>query len=97
VSSRMASMTARGAANGSLYRASKAALNSVLVDASIVYGAQGATCVAVHPGWVQTDMGGPGADLTVEQSVSGLRATLAGLGAADNGKFFNYDGTPIPW
>jgi NAD(P)-dependent dehydrogenase (short-subunit alcohol dehydrogenase family) len=95
LSSRMGSMGSRTAANGSLYRASKAALNSVLVDAGIAYGPQGATCVAFHPGWVQTDMGG--ADVTVEQSVGGLRATLAALTAADNGKFLNYDGTPIPW
>lgn len=97
MSSRMGSIGARHSAIDTLYRASKAALNSVLVDASIIFGPKGATCVAFHPGWVQTDMGGPGADLTVEQSVAGLRATLAGLTAADNGKFLNYDGTPIPW
>jgi NAD(P)-dependent dehydrogenase (short-subunit alcohol dehydrogenase family) len=93
----MGSIGARTASNGSLYRASKAALNSVLKDASLVFGPQGATCVAFHPGWVQTDMGGAEADIPVEQSVSGLRATLAGLTAADNGSFLNYDGTPIPW
>lgn len=97
LSSRMGSIGARSAANGSLYRASKAALNSVLVDASIVFGPKGATCVAFHPGWVQTDMGGAEADIAVEQSVKGLRTTLAGLTAADNGSFLNYDGTPIPW
>jgi NAD(P)-dependent dehydrogenase (short-subunit alcohol dehydrogenase family) len=97
LSSRMGSIGTRSAANGSLYRASKAALNSVLVDASIVFGPKGATCVAFHPGWVQTDMGGAGADIAVEQSVKGLRKTLAGLTAADNGSFLNYDGTPIPW
>jgi NAD(P)-dependent dehydrogenase (short-subunit alcohol dehydrogenase family) len=97
LSSRMGSIGSRTAAGASLYRASKAALNSVLMDASLEFGPRGATCVAFHPGWVQTDMGGAGADLRVEQSVAGLRATLAGLGHADNGKFFNYDGTPIPW
>jgi NAD(P)-dependent dehydrogenase (short-subunit alcohol dehydrogenase family) len=97
LSSRMASIGARTAANGSLYRASKAALNSVLMDTSIAFGPQGATCVAFHPGWVQTDMGGAGADIPVEHSAAGLRATLAGLRPADNGTFLNYDGTPIPW
>lgn len=97
LSTRMASMGARTSAGGSLYRASKAALNSVLVDASLTYGLQGATCVAFHPGWVQTDMGGAGAPLTVEHSASDLRATLAGLDAKANGAFLNHDGTPIPW
>ena len=97
LSSRMGSIGARTATDGSLYRASKAALNSVLKDASIVFGPQGATCVAFHPGWVQTDMGGAGAEIPAEQSVRGLRTTLAGLTAADNGSFLNYDGTPIPW
>jgi NAD(P)-dependent dehydrogenase (short-subunit alcohol dehydrogenase family) len=97
LSSRMASIGSRTSANGSLYRASKAALNSVLKDASIAFGPQGATCVALHPGWVQTDMGGGGALIAVAESVAGLRATLAGLTAADNGSFLNYDGTPIPW
>ncbi|HWJ94280.1 MAG TPA: SDR family oxidoreductase [Telluria sp.] len=97
LSTRMASMGTRTSAGGSLYRASKAALNSVLVDASLTYGPQGATCVAFHPGWVQTDMGGSGAPLTVEHSVSDLRATLAKLDAKANGHFLNHDGTPIPW
>ena len=97
LSSRMGSIGARTASIGTLYRASKAALNSVLMDASIDFGPQGATCVAFHPGWVKTDMGGDEADIEVEESVHGLRTTLAGLTAADNGSFLNYDGTPIPW
>lgn len=97
ISSRMASMDARSSASGTLYRASKAALNSVLVDTSIRFGPKGATCVAFHPGWVRTDMGGADADITPEHSAAGLRATLAGLGLAANGSFLNYDGTPIPW
>ncbi len=97
LSSRMGSIGGRASANATLYRASKAALNSVLVDASLTFGPQGATCVAFHPGWVKTDMGGAGADLEVEQSVAGLRATLAGLSPAANGSFIDYDGTPIPW
>ncbi|MEO7496321.1 MAG: SDR family oxidoreductase [Massilia sp.] len=97
MSSRMGSIGARTSSGGTLYRASKAALNSVLMDASLSFGPKGATCVTFHPGWVQTDMGGPGAALTVEASVSGLRATLARLTPGDNGKFLDYDGTPIPW
>ena len=97
ISSRMGSIGARTASIGTLYRASKAALNSVLKDASIDFGPQGAVCAAFHPGWVKTDMGGGEAEIEVEESVAGLRATLARLTAADNGSFLNYDGTPIPW
>jgi NAD(P)-dependent dehydrogenase (short-subunit alcohol dehydrogenase family) len=95
ISSRMGSIGERNSASGSLYRASKAALNSVLADAALTYGPQGVTCLTFHPGWVQTDMGGAGASLTVEDSVRALRATLAG--ASKNGAFLNYDGKPIPW
>jgi NAD(P)-dependent dehydrogenase (short-subunit alcohol dehydrogenase family) len=97
LSSRMGSIGERTAANGSLYRASKAAVNSVLKDVSLVFGPQGATCAAFHPGWVQTDMGGADADIPVEHSVAGLRRTLARLQPADNGGFFNHDGTSIAW
>jgi NAD(P)-dependent dehydrogenase (short-subunit alcohol dehydrogenase family) len=97
LSSRMGSVAERTSASGSLYRASKAALNSVLKDASLTWGPQGATLVAFHPGFVQTDMGGPAAPLTPETSVAGLRKTLAGASASANGTFLNYDGTPIAW
>jgi len=96
LSSRMGSMGQRAAASGWLYRASKAALNSVLKDASIVLAGK-AVCVALHPGWVRTDMGGAGADLDVADSAAGIRRTLAALQPADNGGFLNFDGTPIAW
>jgi NAD(P)-dependent dehydrogenase (short-subunit alcohol dehydrogenase family) len=97
ISSRMGSIGERTSTSGSLYRASKAALNSVLADAAITWGPQGATCLSFHPGWVQTDMGGAGASLTVEESVRSLRATLDGADASKNGAFLNYDGKPIAW
>jgi NAD(P)-dependent dehydrogenase (short-subunit alcohol dehydrogenase family) len=79
-----------------LYRASKAALNSVLKDVSLVLAGR-AIGVALHPGWVRTDMGGAGAALEVADSVRDLRRTLAGLTPADNGGFFNHDGSRLPW
>jgi NAD(P)-dependent dehydrogenase (short-subunit alcohol dehydrogenase family) len=96
ISSRMGSISMRTAASSGLYRASKAALNSVLKDASLVLAGR-AICVAFHPGWVRTDMGGSSADIDVETSVAGLRRTLATRTAADNGSFFNFDGTPLAW
>jgi NAD(P)-dependent dehydrogenase (short-subunit alcohol dehydrogenase family) len=96
LSSLMGSIGQRNATSGWLYRASKAALNSVLKDASLALAGR-ATCIAVHPGWVQTDMGGASAPLTVPRSASDLRATLARLTPADNGGFFNHDGQPLAW
>jgi NAD(P)-dependent dehydrogenase (short-subunit alcohol dehydrogenase family) len=96
LSSRMGAIGPRGSSAGWLYRASKAALNSVLKDASLVLGER-AVCVAFHPGWVRTDMGGTGADIPPEQSVADMRRVIAGLGAADNGSFLNHDGAPIAW
>jgi NAD(P)-dependent dehydrogenase (short-subunit alcohol dehydrogenase family) len=97
LSSRMGSLSERTSPSGSLYRASKAALNSVLIDTALVFGKQGATCVAFHPGWVQTDMGGAGADITVEQSASGIRATLVALPASDQAVYRDYAGHTIGW
>lgn len=96
LSSRMGSIGSRSASSGWLYRASKAALNSVLKDASLLMAGR-ASCVALHPGWVRTDMGGTGAELTVERSVTDLRRTIAALGPAQNGSFLDHDGSPIPW
>ncbi|MFC5510698.1 SDR family oxidoreductase [Massilia jejuensis] len=97
LSSRMGSIGARTGTTGSLYRASKAALNSVLRDTALTHGPQGATCIAFHPGWVQTDMGGSGATIDVAHSVRDLRATLAKATHEANGTFLNHDGDPIPW
>ncbi|MBA5636805.1 SDR family oxidoreductase [Duganella sp. LX20W] len=97
MSSHMGSLSERDNASGTLYRASKAALNSVLIDIALQYGAKGATCVALHPGWVRTDMGGSDADLDVATSAAGIRRTLAGLPHAEHAVYRNYDGTPIGW
>lgn len=96
LSSRMGSIGARTASGGSLYRASKAALNSVLKDVSLQLAGR-AICVSLHPGWVRTDMGGAGADLDVAQSVTDLRRVLARLTPGDNGRFLDHDGSTIAW
>jgi NAD(P)-dependent dehydrogenase (short-subunit alcohol dehydrogenase family) len=96
ISSRMGSIGLRASTAGWLYRASKAAVNSVLKDAALTLAGK-AICVALHPGWVRTEMGGDGADIGVQTSVADLRRTLAALTPADNGGFFNHDGQPLAW
>ena len=96
LSSRMGSLTLRANSAGWVYRASKAAVNSVMKDLSLTLDGR-AICVSLHPGWVKTDMGGQEADIDVATSASSLRAVLDGLKPGDNGGFFNYDGSPLPW
>jgi NAD(P)-dependent dehydrogenase (short-subunit alcohol dehydrogenase family) len=98
LSSKMGSIGLTSSTSGWLYRASKAALNATLKAASVE--ARRTTCVALHPGWVRTDMGGPSAAIDVTHSVIGMRAVIAAAGAARekfNGRFIQYDGTPLAW
>ena len=96
LSSRMGSLTLRANSAGWVYRASKAAVNSVMKDVALTLDGR-AICVSLHPGWVKTDMGGQEADIDVATSAASLRGTLDGLKAGDNGGFFIYDGKPLPW
>jgi NAD(P)-dependent dehydrogenase (short-subunit alcohol dehydrogenase family) len=96
ISSRMGSIGLRNGTAGWTYRASKAALNSVMKDAAIALSGR-ALCAAFHPGWVRTEMGGAGADIDAPESIAGMRRALAGLDAARTGSFLNYDGTPLAW
>jgi NAD(P)-dependent dehydrogenase (short-subunit alcohol dehydrogenase family) len=77
------------------YGTSKAALNMLVKGLASTLAARGIKVVALSPGWVRTDMGGEGAALAPQTSVRGLRNVLAGL--KDSGRFYSYDGSPIPW
>ncbi|EJL84867.1 short-chain dehydrogenase of unknown substrate specificity [Polaromonas sp. CF318] len=90
ISSAMAKIDGVDSSRGWVYRASKAALNMVVASAQHDYPK--AILVALSPGWVQTDMGGPGAPLTTAQSVTAMRATLAGLKPEHKGAFLDHDG-----
>jgi NAD(P)-dependent dehydrogenase (short-subunit alcohol dehydrogenase family) len=98
LSSKMGSITEATGTTGWLYRVSKAALNDALKVASLQ--TRRASCVALHPGWVRTDMGGAQAAIDPERSVTGMRQVLAQAAASResfNGRFFQYDGTPLEW
>jgi len=72
-------------------------LNIVMRGASIDLAPRGISCVLVNPGWVKTDMGGPNATITPQESVGAMRRLIAGLGTKDSGKFYHYDGSEYPW
>lgn len=90
LSSSMSQIGSVPASNAWLYRVSKAALNMALSSARFDY--PGATLVALDPGWVQTDMGGGEALLSLNDSVRGLIATIASVTAVDNGRLLHHDG-----
>lgn len=79
------------------YRASKAAVNSVMHGLSREWAKHGIVVGIFHPGWVKTDMGGSGAPVTPEESVKGLRAQIAKLGTANSGEYRDYTGQEIAW
>lgn len=79
------------------YRSSKAALNSVAHGLSKTWARDGITVIAMHPGWVKTDMGGRGALLTPAESISNMRKVIDRIGQADSGKFLDHTGEPLPW
>ena len=79
------------------YRTSKTGLNQINKILSTEYKDKGFIFTVVHPGWVRTDMGGPNATFTPEQSVAGLIKVIEGLSAKDNGKFYDLKGNPVPW
>ena len=79
------------------YRESKAALNMFTKTLAAELGPEGFTCVVLTPGWVQTDMGGPSAPLKPRESIAGMKAVLDKLTPADNGTFWSYDGSQMPW
>ena len=79
------------------YRESKAALNMFTKTLAAELGPDGFICLAIHPGWVATDMGGPNAPLTPAQSVSGMKSVIDGIEADDNGRYRSYTGELVPW
>lgn len=93
LSSTMGQIGTASGSNAWLYRVSKAALNMAVAAAR--HGYPQALFILFHPGWVRTDMGGTQAPVRVTDSVTRLRVTLASATAADNGAFFNHDGSRL--
>jgi len=79
------------------YKASKAALNMITRCLATDFRANGVIVISIHPGWIQTDMGGPYATLTPAETIPTMMQVIDGLTMADSGAFFNWDGKPVPW
>lgn len=97
ISSKMGSIADNGSGRSYIYRSSKTAVNQVVKCMSLDLAGRGISVITLHPGWVKTDMGGPDAETTVQDSVDGLVRILLNADIGDSGKFIEFDGQPIPW
>ncbi|KAK4292371.1 hypothetical protein Pmani_034862 [Petrolisthes manimaculis] len=79
------------------YRASKAALNAITKSMSVDLRGNNILVASLHPGWVQTDMGGKNADLTPTDSISQILNLLRQMTDHHHGQFYQYDGEQVPW
>ena len=94
ISSAMGS-SARAPGGSYAYRASKAAATNLAANLAADLRAEGIAVGAWHPGWVRTDMGGAGADISAEESAAGLLARFDALSLETTGVFEGYDGEPL--
>jgi NAD(P)-dependent dehydrogenase (short-subunit alcohol dehydrogenase family) len=99
VSSRMGSLGYSGASQSDrmAYRSSKTMLNKLMQGLATDLRPRGIAVLIVHPGWVRTDMGGGGADISPEKSAHDLLKLADALELTDTGRFLNHDGAAIPW
>lgn len=80
-----------------MYRPSKTALNAITHAMAINLKDRGITVIPFHPGFTKTDMGGPTADIEIEDSVTGIKAVLDKVTIADTGRYLTWDGGELPW
>lgn len=97
LTSKMGSIADNGSGGSIPYRSSKAAVNAAWKSLAIDYADDGIAVAMLHPGWVQTDMGGPNALIDTETSVNGMRAVLDKLSLESTGRFTAHDGSDLPW
>jgi NAD(P)-dependent dehydrogenase (short-subunit alcohol dehydrogenase family) len=95
VSTRMGSIADNSSGGFLAYRSSKTALN--MAWRTLALANPDLVCAVLHPGWVQTRMGGQNAPVTPEESIAGMRRVIEGLSTTDSGEFFDYQGARVPW
>ena len=97
ITSKMGSIDDNTSGSSYIYRSSKSALNMVMRSLQHDLSSYGIATLTLHPGWVQTDMGGMNALINDEQSVSGMINVIDKLNIENTGRFIDYDGKPISW
>jgi NAD(P)-dependent dehydrogenase (short-subunit alcohol dehydrogenase family) len=97
ITSKMGSIADNNSGGYIAYRTSKAALNAAWRVLAVEVRSRGVVAAVLHPGWVQTRMGGASAPLEPEESVAGMRRVIEQLGPEHSGSFFDYAGEPVPW
>lgn len=95
ITSLMGSIADNQSGGSYAYRASKAALN--MITKTLAQDEKWLICAVVHPGWVQTQMGGPEAPTPVEESAHGIWKVIQELKSSDSGVFIDYEGDRLPW
>jgi NAD(P)-dependent dehydrogenase (short-subunit alcohol dehydrogenase family) len=93
----MGSIADNGSGGSYIYRTSKTAVNQVVKSLANDLAGQGISVISLHPGWVQTDMGGANAEINTATSAAGLKAVLQAAGTEQSGQFLEYNGDAIPW
>ena len=97
MTSLMGSIADNGSGGSWAYRMSKTALNMASRNMGHELAREGITAVVIHPGWVQTDMGGSAAPLTIEEAVTSMAATMDRFTPEHSGGFYDRHGEPMPW
>lgn len=97
LTSKMGSIADNSSGGAYIYRSSKAALNAAVKSLSIDLAPRGVTTLLLHPGWVQTDMGGPNALVSPVDSIAGMRRQIDAVEPGQPLKFLDYTGAPLPW
>ena len=97
VSSLMGSISDCLSGRSYAYRASKTALNMFAMSMKNELHSIGSSILILHPGWVETDMGGPNAPLSVKHSVDGIMQRISEQTLTHSGRFVQFDGTPVEW
>jgi len=97
ITSKMGSIDDNTSGGSYIYRSSKTALNSAMQSMRHDLTPQGIATCTLHPGWVRTDMGGPGGWIDVQESVSGMIKVIDQLSLKKTGQYIDYAGKIIPW